>query len=51
MNKNLQIVIADDERPAREFLKNILHEFENTSLIGEAKNGAEAVELIRNLKA
>ena len=50
MNKILQIVIADDERPAREFLKNILREFDNTSLIGEATNGAEAVEIIRNLK-
>ena len=50
MNRNLQIVIADDERPAREFLKNILREFGNTSLVGEAENGAEAVEIIKNLK-
>lgn len=50
MKKNLRIVIADDERPAREFLKNILSEFENVSLAGEAKNGAEAVELIKEHK-
>ncbi len=50
MNKNLRIVIADDERPAREFLKNVLREFENVSLVGEAKNGAEAVEIIKENK-
>jgi two-component system LytT family response regulator len=50
MTKNLRILIADDERPAREFLKNILREFENVSLIGEAEDGAEAVEKIKLLK-
>ncbi len=50
MSDNLQIFIADDERPAREFLKNILREFENISLAGEAENGAEAVEKIKLLK-
>lgn len=50
MTKNLRIFIADDERPAREFLKNILREFENVSLIGEAENGTEAVEKIKFLK-
>lgn len=50
MTKNLRILIADDERPAREFLKNILREFENVSLVGEAKNGTEAVEKIKSLK-
>lgn len=50
MTKNLRIIIADDERPAREFLKTILREFENVSLVGEAENGAEAVEKIKTLK-
>lgn len=49
MNK-LRIIIADDERPARSFLKNILQEFENVELVGEAENGAEAVEMIKELK-
>lgn len=49
MNK-LRIVIADDERPAREFLKVILRDFEDAEIVGEAENGAEAVELIKELK-
>ena len=43
MNK-LRLVIADDERPARMFLKNILQDFENVEIVGEAENGAEAIE-------
>src|SRR5262245_30229615 len=49
MNK-LRVIIADDERPAREFLKSVLAEFENVELIGEAENGDEAVELIKESK-
>lgn len=43
-------MIADDERPAREFLKSILREFESVELVGEAAGGADAVELIKRLK-
>lgn len=50
MSEKLRILIADDERPAREFLKNLLREFENVTFVGEAENGAEAVEKIRELK-
>jgi DNA-binding LytR/AlgR family response regulator len=46
----LRVVIADDERPARNFLKNILLEFEDVEIVGEAENGAEAVEIIRQAK-
>jgi DNA-binding LytR/AlgR family response regulator len=49
MNK-LRIVIADDERPAREFLKTLLREFEGAEVVGEAENGADAVELIKETK-
>ena len=49
MNR-LRIVIADDERPAREFLKAILREFEDAEIVGEAENGAEAVEIIKQTK-
>lgn len=49
MNK-LRVIIADDERPAREFLKTILRDFEDVEMIGEAENGAEAVELIKQIK-
>jgi DNA-binding LytR/AlgR family response regulator len=49
MNK-LRIIIADDERPAREFLKSILREFEDVEIVGEAENGAEAIEIIKREK-
>lgn len=49
MNK-LRIIIADDERPAREYLKSVLREFEDTEVVGEAENGADAVEVIKALK-
>jgi len=49
MNK-LRIIIADDERPAREFLKVILRDFEDVEIVGEAENGAEAVEIIKETK-
>ena len=48
--EKLRIIIADDERPAREFLKAVLSEFEDVELVGEAENGADAVEFIKNLK-
>jgi two-component system LytT family response regulator len=46
----LRVVIADDERPAREFLKTVLRGFEDVEIIGEAENGAEAIELIVKTK-
>jgi YesN/AraC family two-component response regulator len=49
MNK-LRVVIADDERPAREFLKALLSRIEEVHVIGEAENGADALELIKIAK-
>ena len=49
MNK-LRILIADDERPAREFLKAVLRGIDGVELVGEAENGCEAVEKIRELR-
>jgi len=46
----LRVIIADDERPAREFLKSLLRGFESVELVGEAENGSDAIELIRSLK-
>ena len=48
--ERLRIFIADDERPAREYLKRLLAEFGDVELIGEAKNGTEALEAIKQLK-
>lgn len=47
---NLRIVIADDERPARMFLKNLLEGFDDVEIVGEAETGAEAVEIIERTK-
>ena len=46
----LRVVIADDERPARAFLASLLATFVDVELVGEAANGAEAVELIERVR-
>ncbi len=50
MEMKLRLVIADDERPARSFLAATLKSFEDVELIGEATNGAEAVEMIEQTR-
>lgn len=50
MQTKLKIVIADDERPARLFLRAILNGFEDAEIVGEAETGLEAVEMIENLR-
>jgi two-component system LytT family response regulator len=42
----LRVVVADDERPARRFLVNLLMGAPDVVVVGEAANGAEAVALI-----
>ena len=46
----LRIVIADDERPARSFLRALLAGFDDVEVVGEAESGLEAVELIERTK-
>lgn len=46
----LTVLIADDERPARRFLANLLAAVENVTIVGEAANGREAVALIEQLR-
>jgi DNA-binding LytR/AlgR family response regulator len=46
----LKSLITDDERLARERLKEFLSNELDIEIIGEAKNGLEAVELIKKLK-
>jgi DNA-binding LytR/AlgR family response regulator len=45
----LRVVVADDERPARAFLTDLLQKFEDVEVVGDATNGAECVELIERL--
>src|SRR4029453_18490707 len=42
----LWVVVADDERPARRFLVNLLKTCHGVELVGEATTGEEAVSLI-----
>lgn len=46
----LRILIADDERPAREYLKSLLLRFDEVEIVGEARDGAETLELIKSMK-
>jgi two-component system LytT family response regulator len=46
----LKVVVADDERPARKFLVNLLATWPDVEVVGEAANGKEAVELIERLR-
>jgi two-component system LytT family response regulator len=42
----MRTLIVDDEAPARERLKRYLADFEEIQVVGEAEDGAQAVELI-----
>ncbi|VBB39330.1 putative Uncharacterized response regulatory protein VV2_1193 [uncultured Spirochaetota bacterium] len=44
------ILIADDEKPAREVIKTYLRGLNDISILGEAENGAQAVELAELLR-
>jgi two-component system, LytTR family, response regulator len=50
MSKLLRVVLADDERPARRFLANLLKAFPDVEIAGEASSGREAVDLIERVK-
>jgi two-component system, LytTR family, response regulator len=46
----LRVIIADDERPARRFLGDMLRECPDVQLLGEASSGPEAVEMIEEVR-
>ncbi len=46
----LRILIADDERPAREYLKKLISRIDEAEVVGEAENGLDAVESIKTLQ-
>jgi len=50
MPRPLRVVLADDERPARRFLVNLLKTFPDVEVVGEASNGREALDLIAETK-
>jgi DNA-binding LytR/AlgR family response regulator len=46
---SLRLIIADDERPAREYLKKLMSKIDEVEIVGEAENGLDAVDLIGKL--
>ena len=42
----LRVLVADDERPARQFLVTMLRAFEDVEIVGEAQSGKETIRLI-----
>jgi len=50
MTQKLRVIVADDERPARQFLLTLLRTFDDVEIAGEAETGAEALELIESEK-
>lgn len=48
--KTIKTLIIDDERLAREELKSLLKHYDEIDIIGEAKNGEEGIQKIKELK-
>ncbi len=46
MTAQLKLIIADDEAPARNRLRELLGDIHHVNIVAEAKNGQEAVHLI-----
>ena len=46
----LNILIADDEAPARNRMRDLLAEIDNVAVVAEAKNGKEAIDLALETK-
>jgi two-component system LytT family response regulator len=42
----IRVLVADDERPARAFLSGLLRHLTDVTIVAEASNGAEAIQLI-----
>ena len=47
METVINIIIIDDEAPAREIIKHYLHDYTNIQIAGEADNGFDAMKLIK----
>ena len=47
---HLRVLIADDEPRARQFLEKLLGEHDEVEVVGAARGGAEALQMIADLK-
>ncbi len=45
----MKVLIVDDSPIMRKFIRNVLEKNEGFEVVGEAKNGKEAIELVKNL--
>ncbi len=50
MNQQLRVLIADDEPLARRLVQEFLRQHPDAHVVGEAENGAEAVQAIESLQ-
>ena len=50
MQHTLKILIADDEAPARNRMRDLLGDIEHIEIVAEAKNGKEAMEMAESSK-
>jgi two-component system response regulator AlgR len=50
MQQMLKILIADDEAPARNRMRDLLADIEHIEIVAEAKNGKEAMDLAESCK-
>ena len=50
MTERLRVVVADDERPARAVLEEMIEGGSEAELVGEAETGPEAVSIIERLR-
>lgn len=50
MNKQYRALLVDDERLARNDLRLLLKDYTNIQIVGEAVNGQEALDLIKELE-
>lgn len=50
MNKQLTILLCDDEKAIREYLRKVLEQIPYCKVVGEAGDGAEVVKLYEELK-
>jgi two-component system, NarL family, response regulator LiaR len=48
--QKIQVLVVDDHAMVRQGMRALLHEYENIEVIGEAANGAKAIELTGRLK-
>nr|MBA3885878.1 response regulator [Acidobacteriota bacterium] len=49
MTTPIRVIVADDERPARAFLTELLRRHADVEIAGEAETGSDAVRLIEAL--